>query len=161
MIGTVLLIFFYCCSSILQVKALFTKEQLTRLHTVNYKTTPDWDKEVLKVSGPEGATHILEVGGAGTLEKSHACIKRGQVIANIGFVAQGEMPNVPLLNLSAGSIFRGILVGSVDQFKAMNACIEASQLKPLVDKVFDFEKAPDAYAYQWSQQHVGKVVIKV
>lgn len=48
------------------------------LHTVNYKKTPDWDKEVLKVSreisnGEEevlGADHTVEVGGPGTLEKA-------------------------------------------------------------------------------------------
>ncbi|UZJ51034.1 hypothetical protein CBS101457_000354 [Exobasidium rhododendri] len=143
-----------------KVRALFTKEQLLRLTTVNYKTTPDWEKEVLKVS-PDGATHILEVGGAGTIEKSHACIKRGGVIVNIGFVAQGEMPNLALLNLMAGSILRGVLVGSVEQFRQMNECIETHQIVPLVDKVFEFKDAPSAYAYQWSQQHVGKVVIKL
>lgn len=115
----------------------------------------------MQVSGPEGASHIIEVGGAGTLEKSHACIKRGGVIANIGFIAQGETPNIPLLNLGSGSIFRAILVGSVEQFKAMNACIETFKMKPLVDRVFSFEEAIDAYSYMWKQQHVGKVVIKV
>lgn len=148
----------YLC---LQVKSYFTKEQLERLTTVNYKTTPDWDEEVLKVSGPNGASHILEIGGAGTLEKSHACISRGGVIANIGFVAQGETPNVPLHNLMSGSIFRGILVGSVEQYVAMNKCIDAFKIKPVVDKVFDFKDAAAAYSYQWSQQHVGKVVIKL
>ena len=43
----------------------------------------------------------------------------------------------------------------------MNRLIEAVQLKPVVDKVFDFEHAREAYEYQESQQHVGKVVIKV
>jgi NADPH:quinone reductase-like Zn-dependent oxidoreductase len=143
------------------VKALFTPKQLERLTTVNYKTTPDWEKEVLKVSGPDGASHIIEVGGAGTLEKSHACIKRGGVIANIGFIAQGETPNIPLLNLGSGSIFRAILVGSVEQFKAMNACIETFKMKPLVDKVFDFKSCREAYTYMWQQQHAGKVVISV
>ena len=88
-------------------------------------------------------------------------IKRGGVIANIGFVAQGETPNIPLLNLGSGSIYRGILVGSVEQFEAMNKSIETFQIKPIVDQVFSFKDAPKAYAHQWSQAHVGKVVIKV
>lgn len=33
--------------------------------------------------------------------------------------------------------------------------------RPEVNKVFPFDKAVDAYAYLESQQHVGKVVIKV
>jgi NADPH:quinone reductase-like Zn-dependent oxidoreductase len=144
-----------------RVRSLFTKEQQERLFTVNYKKTPDWDKEVLRVSNGEGASHIIEVGGPGTLEKAHACIKRGGVIANIGFVAQGETPNIPVLNLTSSSIYRGFLVGSVDMFENLNACIEVNHIKPLVDKVFEFNDAPKAYAYQWSQAHVGKVVIKV
>lgn len=144
-----------------KVRNQFTKEQQQRLFTINYKKTPEWDQEVKKVSGEEGVSHIIEVGGAGTLEKAHAVIKRGGVIANIGFVAQGETPNIPLLNLGSGSIYRGILVGSVEQFEAMNKSIETFQIKPIVDQVFSFKDAPKAYAHQWSQAHVGKVVIKV
>lgn len=33
--------------------------------------------------------------------------------------------------------------------------------KPVIDKVFPFDEAADAYAYLESQRHVGKVVIKV
>ena len=39
--------------------------------------------------------------------------------------------------------------------------IASVQLRPVVDKVFDFENARAAYEYQESQQHVGKVVIQV
>lgn len=129
--------------------------------TVNYKTNPDWDKVVLDVTKGEGADHVVEVGGPGTLEKSFASIKRGGVISTIGFVAQGEAPNVSFHTLLTSAVFRGILVGSRGQFEHMNKIIEDHKIKPLVDKVFPFEKAEDAYAYQWSQAHVGKVVIKV
>jgi len=30
-------------------------------HLINYKTTPDWDEEVKKLTGGRGADHILEV----------------------------------------------------------------------------------------------------
>ena len=43
----------------------------------------------------------------------------------------------------------------------MNRFISAVKLKPVVDKVFDFEHLREAYEYQFSQQHVGKVVVKV
>ncbi|SPO23410.1 probable Alcohol dehydrogenase [Ustilago trichophora] len=129
--------------------------------TVNYKTNPDWDKVVLDVTAGKGADHIVEVGGPGTLEKAFNSIKRGGVISTIGFVAQGEAPNVAYHALITGAYFKGILVGSREQFEHMNQIIEDHQIKPLVDKVFPFEKAEEAYAYQWSQAHVGKVVISV
>ncbi|GAK63742.1 NAD P-binding protein [Moesziomyces antarcticus] len=129
--------------------------------TVNYKTNPDWDKVVLDVTKGNGADHVVEVGGPGTLEKAFGSIKRGGVISTIGFVAQGETPNVPYLALTTGAFFKGILVGSREQFEHMNQIIEDHSIKPLVDKVFPFEQAQEAYAYQWSQAHVGKVVIRV
>ena len=43
----------------------------------------------------------------------------------------------------------------------MNRLIDAVKLKPVIDKVFDFEHVRDAYEYLHSQQHVGKVVVKV
>ena len=43
----------------------------------------------------------------------------------------------------------------------MNRLFEARKIKPVVDKVFPFEKAVEAYAHLLSQKHVGKVVVKV
>lgn len=129
--------------------------------TVNYKTNPDWDKAVLEATNGKGADHVVEVGGPGTLEKAFQSIRRGGVISCIGFVAAGEPPAVSNLALLTGAYFKGILVGSREQFEHMNQIFEAHKIKPLVDRVFPFEKAQEAYAYQWSQAHVGKVVIKV
>lgn len=129
--------------------------------TVNYKTNPDWDKVALQVTDGKGVDHVVEVGGPGTLEKSFNSIKRGGVISTIGFVAQGEPPNIAYHALLTGATFKGVLVGSRQQFEHMNQIIEDHKIKPLVDKVFAFEKAEEAYEYQWSQAHVGKVVISV
>ena len=54
-----------------------------------------------------------------------------------------------------------ILMPDPYRFEDMNRLISAVKLKPVVDKVFDFEHVRDAYEYQDSQQHVGKVVVKV
>lgn len=35
-------------------------KKLGATHLINYKTTPDWDDEVLKLTGGRGADHILE-----------------------------------------------------------------------------------------------------
>jgi NADPH:quinone reductase-like Zn-dependent oxidoreductase len=43
----------------------------------------------------------------------------------------------------------------------MNRLFAARQIKPVVDQVFDFDQAQDAYKHLESQKHIGKVVIKV
>ena len=49
------------------------------------------------------------------------------------------------------------------RFKDLNRLLEAypEQTTPVIDKVFSFENAIDAYAHLESQTHVGKVVIEV
>ena len=63
--------------------------------------------------------------------------------------------------LMKNACVRGVLIGSVEQFNAMNTMIETHQIKPMIDKVFQFEDAKKAYEYQQSQQHIGKVVIQI
>ncbi|KJA29715.1 hypothetical protein HYPSUDRAFT_230607 [Hypholoma sublateritium FD-334 SS-4] len=133
-------------------------------HLINYKKTPNWHEEVLKLTNGLGVHHVLEVGG-GTLAKSILSSRMGEgQISVIGHVASASDDKALVFSLIRGAAtLRGILIGSVAQFKNMVALIEANPetTKPAVNKVFPFEQAIDAYAYLESQQHVGKVVIKV
>lgn len=81
----------------------------------------------------------------------------------IGIVAGGgDLPALlPGIVIQAGATLRGILVGSVAQFKDMNRAISAHRIQPVVDRVFKFEELKEALEYLDSQKHVGKVVIKV
>ncbi|MFP6780680.1 MAG: NAD(P)-dependent alcohol dehydrogenase, partial [Gammaproteobacteria bacterium] len=44
--------------------------ELGAWQTINYRSNPDWDREVLDVTRGQGVDHTVEVGGAGTLQKS-------------------------------------------------------------------------------------------
>ncbi|KAH9894030.1 NAD-P-binding protein [Cubamyces lactineus] len=137
-------------------------KKLGAAYTINYKKTPNWDEEVLKITNGRGVDHILEVGGPGTIMKSVNAVRYGGTVSLIGFVAgQADVSLLPVKVLSKAIIMRGILIGSRAQFEDMNRLISAVKLRPVVDKVFSFEEARKAYEYQESQQHVGKVVIKV
>lgn len=126
--------------------------------TVNYKTTPDWDKEVWALTEKRGVDHIVEVGGAGTIEKSAACIAPGGHIAMIGVLAAGGGFN-PFLLVPKNARMDGIYVGCREDFEAMNQFIERRHIRPVIDKVFAFEDAPAAYKHLESGAHFGKVVI--
>ena len=58
--------------------------------TVNYKTTPDWDKAVWGLTGKRGVDHVVEVGGPGTLAKSLQAARHGGKIAQIGVLSDVE-----------------------------------------------------------------------
>jgi len=55
---------------------------------------------------------------------------------------------------------RGIFVGSREMFEAMNRAIGQRELRPVIDKVFGFTQAQDAYRHLEGASHVGKVVIR-
>jgi NADPH:quinone reductase-like Zn-dependent oxidoreductase len=128
--------------------------------TINYKTTPDWEERVRKLTGA-GVDHIIEVGGSGTLMKSLRAVRMGGNVSVIGALSggAGEVSPVPILMKSIR--LQGIYVGSREMFKGMNRAIAAHRLQPVVDRVFSFAEAREAMLYMESGAHFGKVVIEI
>ncbi|GBE86097.1 hypothetical protein BKA93DRAFT_143104 [Sparassis latifolia] len=131
-------------------------------HLINYKTMPDWDEEVLRITNGRGVDHVIEVGGSGTLTKSLNSVCYGGSVHVVGVVAaDGDISTLPQQVMLKNASLHGVIVGSRVQFEAMNRLISANLIKPVVDKVFPFEDAQKAYEHLDSQKHVGKVVIKI
>jgi NADPH:quinone reductase-like Zn-dependent oxidoreductase len=133
--------------------------ELGASETVNYRKTPDWDKEVLSLAGKRGVDHVVEVGGAGTLSKSLNCVRVGGHVPLIGVLASGGSFD-PRIILMKGVRVQGIFVGSRQMFEEMNRAIEINKMKPVVDRVFAFEEVREALKYMESGSHFGKVVIR-
>jgi NADPH:quinone reductase-like Zn-dependent oxidoreductase len=129
--------------------------------TINYTNTPDWEQEVYRLTDGVGVDHVVEVGGAGTLEKSIKAVRYGGRISLIGVLTgfAGQINPQPVLGKSI--TLQGIYVGSQEMFTAMNRAIAQSKLKPICDRVFPFTEARAAYDYLQSGSHFGKVVISV
>ena len=127
---------------------------------VNYTATPDWDQAMLKATDGEGVDHVLEVGGANTLEKSMNAIRPGGSIHVIGALAGAGQINPRMINRK-GIRLQGIHVGSREMFAAMNRAIRLGRLRPVIDRVFAFEDARAAYEHQAAAGHFGKIVIKL
>jgi NADPH:quinone reductase-like Zn-dependent oxidoreductase len=130
-------------------------------HTINYKTTPDWDKAAVEFTGGRGVDHVVEVGGASTLTKSFGAIRGGGKVSMIGGLSGGATELNPGLIFSKRANVQGISVGSTEMFEAMNAAITANKIKPVIDRVFGFDEAPAAYNHMASGAHFGKIVIRV
>jgi len=128
-------------------------------HLINYVTTPDWDEAVLEITGGKGVNHVLEVGGAGTFGKALASTGIYGIISLIGILSGMEGPAFNLgiaLNLQK---IHGIYVGSVEMFEDMNRFMETNAIRPVVDAVFPFDRALDAYQHLAAAKHFGKVTI--
>ncbi|KAL2868109.1 zinc-dependent alcohol dehydrogenase family protein [Aspergillus lucknowensis] len=140
--------------------------QLGADHTINYRTNPNWEEEVTRWTGGHGADIILETGGAQTLRKSFDCIAWGGLIDCIGYLsgkvdAPEDRTNVNLLALRRNVTLKGIINGPKDRFEEMIAFYEKHRIKPVVNRVFSFNEAPDAFKFLANGSHFGKVVVKV
>lgn len=128
---------------------------------INYRSTPEWEKQIRKLTSGELADHIIETGGAGTLEKSIRSVRPGGFIGLIGVLAGGQK-DLDLTPVFMRNIrVQGILVGHRESFEAMNRAIDLHGLKPIIDRVFSFQESTEALRYLASAKHFGKIVIRV
>lgn len=128
--------------------------------TINYRTTPDWDEEVFRLTHQQGVDHVVEVGGTGTFPKSLRALAANGQVHVVGGVS-GFTSDVPLREiLGRLATINGIFVGSREMFEAFNRGIIQNGLKPVIDRIFPFADAPAAYRHLQSGAHFGKVVIR-
>lgn len=130
-------------------------------HGINYKTHPEWHAEVLRLTAGRGVDVVLEVGGAGTLERSLSCVATGGRVAFIGVLTGLAGAANPVMLIPRASSIHGIFVGSRAMFAAMLDAVVTHGIKPVIDRQFAFEEAPAALKYMENGKHFGKIVIGV
>jgi NADPH:quinone reductase-like Zn-dependent oxidoreductase len=129
---------------------------------VNYTRSPAWEQDVLAATDGRGVDCVVEVGGPGTLARSMDAIAHGGRIALIGVLAAMAGPAAnPLALMRKGASLHGVFVGSRTMFEAMNAAMTVNRIHPVIDRVFAFDEAVQAYEYQQSTGPFGKVVIRI
>jgi NADPH:quinone reductase-like Zn-dependent oxidoreductase len=134
--------------------------QLGADETINYKTFPNWEEKVYELTQQQGVDQVIEVGGAGTLEKSLRSAGVSGRISLIGVLSgAGEVNHTQILMKNIN--VQGIYVGSREMFEAMNRAIALHQIKPVIDRIFPLNEAPAAYRYLQSGSHSGKVIIQL
>lgn len=128
-------------------------------HTINYVEHPDWEKQVLELTDGRGVDAVLEVGGAGTLERSIAATRVAGTIVLIGVLTGGEVNPVMIMRKSIR--LQGIYVGPRRLFQEMNRAVAMHELKPVIHRTFPFEEARDAFHAMAAAGHYGKLVISL
>jgi NADPH:quinone reductase-like Zn-dependent oxidoreductase len=130
-------------------------------HTINYRGVPEWHEEVLRLTDDVGAHVVLEVGGKGTVNRSISAAAMGGTVAIIGGVSGFGGEVNPATLLSGAKRMVGIFVGSRTMLEDVVRFVTAAGIEPVVDRVFPFHQAQEAYRYMESGTHFGKVVIAV
>lgn len=139
------------------------RERLIELgadHTVNYLETPGWGKRVRELTVGRGADIVVEVGGAGTLPESIKAVRTGGHIALIGVLTGrgGEIPTSLLMAKQAR--LQGLIVGSRREQQEFVRALEATGVRPVIDRSFPLAEIADAFRRQESGGHVGKLCLE-
>lgn len=128
-------------------------------HLINYKSVPQWENEVLKITNGLGAKHIVEVVGSDHINKSIAAVALDGTISVIG-IMDGLTGNINTAQLMSKQVkLQGINVGSKEMFSRMNETLEAKKIHPIIDSAFLFQDTIDAFKRLESGSHFGKLVI--
>ena len=130
-------------------------------HVINYRKHADWGELARKLTGGRGVDHVIEVGGPATLEQSMFASRIGGHISVIGILTGlgGQ------LNIVAALIkqlrLQGVLVGNRRQQQDMIKAIDANGMKPVIDKTFPLDDIVDAFKYQETNRHFGKICLEM
>ncbi len=126
--------------------------------TVNYRTHADWEQRILEATDGRGVDVVVDTVGGASFDKALACMAPNGRIAMIGSLdgaVVSKLPNVLLRSLTV----RGVMSGNRSMLEEVLRAFATNEAKPLVDRVFPFAEAPEAYRYLQSGAHIGKVVI--
>jgi NADPH:quinone reductase-like Zn-dependent oxidoreductase len=128
--------------------------------TVNYRETQDWGRAVRDWTGGGGVDHVVEVGGPATLAQSIEAVRVGGHISLIGVLTggSGDVPTAALMAKQAR--LQGLIVGSRRQQQDFVLALEASGIRPVIDRRFALEQLADAFRYEIGASHFGKIGIE-
>jgi len=136
-------------------------KQLGAEAVVNYRTFPEWDREILALTGGKGVDKTVDIAGEKTIVMSAAATRKGGDISLVGFTSGfgGGLPPIDILSRSLH--VAGTAIGPRANFEALLAAMDMHKVRPVIDRVFPFAEYRDAYARLKSGNHVGKVVVEV
>lgn len=136
-------------------------KQLGAELTINYKSDSNWEKTVQQMTEDQGVDVIIETVGGRNIERSLKVLKMGSHISVVGLLVGFEAKINVLSLLHQHATIRALEVGSKQDFAAMNRAIATENIHPVIDKVFPFEQAQQAFEYLDQGLHFGKVAIAI
>jgi len=130
-------------------------------HLINYRATPDWASEALRITQHRGVDVVIEVGGESTFDQSLEAVRVGGQILVIGVLGGFSTPVVIPKIFGKNVRIQGISIGNREHFEDMASRMAEWKLIPAIDKVFPFSELPVALGALRDGNHVGKLVIQV
>ncbi|KAK0708824.1 alcohol dehydrogenase [Apiosordaria backusii] len=143
-------------------------DRVGKINGYNYRTFPKQVAKVKELTNGKGVNIVVNnVGTASILDDLESLVVRDGVVSLVGYLdglkAGWHHAELAIQLIKKAANLRGIFCGSRDDLQDLSDYLEEKnvRLRELVDKVFEFEQAKEAFVYLESGKHVGKVLIKV
>jgi len=131
-------------------------------HLVNYRTTPEWDEQVKRLTGGRGADLIVDLGGPATLAQSLHSARMGGTIAVIGVLSGFDTAPIGVAEVMLNNLrVIGITVGSVRAHRELCEVISKAGIKPHISHVIDWGNLDEALRLMRAGEHVGKIALTI
>ena len=131
-------------------------------HLINYRTTPQWDAEVKRLTAGRGADLIVELGGPATLAQSVHCARAGGTVAVIGVLSGFDTAPLSVAEVMLNNLrIIGITVGSVRAHRDLCALMSRANIKPHISHVFGWDRVDEAVGVMRAGGHVGKIALTI
>jgi NADPH:quinone reductase-like Zn-dependent oxidoreductase len=126
---------------------------------IDTKATPEWAAAVRELTAGRGADRIVDIGGPGTLAQSAKAVAYGGQVSLVGALGQGGPIDFMGLFMSQAR-YETIAIGSRADLEALLRVVALHELRPVIDRSFELDDAPAAWAYFAERRIFGKVVIE-
>jgi NADPH:quinone reductase-like Zn-dependent oxidoreductase len=136
---------------------------------VNYAKDRAWSKGVMELTSGRGADLVINNVGIAEFDQCLEAAASGARIMHVGAnpvsadrkVAVPEAPKRMGLMIMRDLTIKGIIVGSREMFVTLVDQMAANNIKPIIDRVYDFDQVNEAIHYMAGAEKIGKVVIRV
>ena len=130
-------------------------------HAINYKRTANWGEVAREITNGQGVDHVVEVGGPATLNQSMLAARVGGHISVIGILTglSGEVSIVTALMKQLR--LQALIVGNRTQQQEMIKAIDVNNMRPVIDKIFPLDNIVEAFQYQETNRHFGKICLEM
>jgi NADPH:quinone reductase-like Zn-dependent oxidoreductase len=136
--------------------------RLGATHLINYRTSPEWDAEVKRITNGRGVDLVVDLGGPETLARSVRATRMGGTVAVIGVLTGFDMAPVPVADVMLNNIrIIGITVGSVLSFVELCELMARAEIRPHISHVFDWNDLDEAVRVAQAGEHVGKIALRI
>jgi NADPH:quinone reductase-like Zn-dependent oxidoreductase len=130
-------------------------------HVINHAEIADWGERARALAESLGVDRVVEVGGPATIRQSLKAVRWGGELVLIGFLTR-DNPGIDYFELKgSGAVVHSISAGDRPALEALVDLCEQEPLRPVVDRVFAFGDAREAFEHLASGRHIGKVVVEL